>query len=179
MRIAAVTDPSMARRALLGAAVAATCLAGFSVGAPPASAAPALARCTPSQLAVTVKVAGAAAGTVGYDLTVTDTSRSACLVQGHAGVSLVDAHGSQIGAPAVWMAGPAPWVTLSRGSSATALVLVSDYAVWPPQRCQARTASAVRVYVPDAYQPVYVPATVTVCSAVPDGLRTAAFRPGL
>jgi hypothetical protein len=149
---------------------------GSSPGSPPTStpagppttpAGP--AECTTAGLRVSVKGAGAAAGTDYATIDFTNSGASACFVRGYPGVSLVSAGsnaGSQIGAdakrdPTV----PSTLITLAPGQTAHALLAVIDAVNYPPAKCQPVAAHWLKVFPPDQFAAAFVRFTTKTCAS--------------
>ena len=98
-----------------------------------------------------------------------NVSKSTCLLHGWPGVSLVK-HGAQLGGAAQWeeltdASGnprPAPSVSLLPGESAQSTLGVSNARNYG-SRCKLVTADGFRVYPPNSYTAVFVPAQEQAC----------------
>lgn len=107
---------------------------------------------------------GGAAGSVVVGLVLTNSSDSACLLQGTPGVSYVGhGNGTQLGAAAARSGmTSAPLITLQPGDSATALLRethAENYA-----DCTPVPADGLRVYPPGATDALFIPQKATACS---------------
>jgi hypothetical protein len=83
-----------------------------------------------------------------------------CQVKGFPGVSLLDASGVQIGAPASRESVTATLVVLAPGASAAALLHTTNGPIGGP--CLAASVK-VRVYPPDEFDPIVFAAEFTAC----------------
>jgi hypothetical protein len=107
-------------------------------------------------------VANGAAGTLYYDLELTNLSGHTCTLSGYPGVSAVNLQDQQIGSPAS-RNGPAhpPAVTLTPGSSATASLGYSDVV---SSSCASVSAAGLRVYPPNQTSSKVVPFPFRACT---------------
>jgi Protein of unknown function (DUF4232) len=162
----------LAALALTCAAVAipTTALAASGSPAKPAAAArPAAAtppRCGTGALTAWLGIPGdGSAGSVSYQLELSNTSAHACTLYGYPGVSALASGGHQLGRAAG--RGPASanrLVTLGRGATAHAVLQITDVANFPPASCGETTAVALRVYPPGATRSLEIPFTFQACS---------------
>jgi len=107
----------------------------------------------------------AAAGSVYYELELTNLSRQSCVLRGYPGVSGVDLAGRPLGAPAIRNAGNTVGpVVLSPGDSASALLKIADTGVFPSATCRTTTAAGLRVYPPNETASAVVPYPFRACS---------------
>ncbi|MBL1098770.1 DUF4232 domain-containing protein [Streptomyces coffeae] len=132
------------------------------------AAAPAVRRiCSTQALKLTVGRKDVGAGNVYLPLVLTNTSTSACTLTGFPGVSLLDADGALIGAPAVRRGPSHSTVSLPPGGRASAVLHtlnegVSDTPCWKP-------AAAIRAYPPDSLRAMKTAAhSFRVCGGVFD-----------
>ncbi|MEV5612748.1 DUF4232 domain-containing protein [Streptomyces sp. NPDC052225] len=147
-------------------ALAGTALLALSAcgGGPSRSAAPhaspvghavqqqAAGRCTAAHLRPAVAGSEGAAGSVYYDLTLTNTGSAACVLKGYPGVSLIQRDGSTVGAPATREGGKGAPVTLAPGRAAHTTLHtlnegVSDAGCW-------RGHDLIKIYPPGSYDPL-------------------------
>ncbi len=143
-----------------------------------ASGTPGLALCPSASLRVTVNVsqAGGAAGSTYYPVNFTNTSNSACGMDGYPGMSFVtagDTAGHQIGAAA--RHDPAYGkmaIRLSAGGSAHAWLQLTAAGNYPPSACQPVTAHWLRVFAPGETVAVYVNHAFAACSSASSPLLT-------
>jgi hypothetical protein len=122
-------------------------------------------------VAVTPDQAGGAAGSIAYDVVITNTGTAQCVLDGYPGVSVVGGgDGSQIG-PAADRTGDTPKpVTLDPGGTVTAVMTVANIgdAGGPVSGCTPVAGDGWRVYPPHSYRAYFVPdATVTACKDGP------------
>jgi hypothetical protein len=124
-----------------------------------------VAACTPRTLKLAVARAGNAAGSAYYRIRFTNVGSGACSLSGSPGVSAVTSAGRQLGGAA----GRNPQhaarlVVLRRGASATAILRITDTAVFPPASCRARAAYGLRVYPPGSFTAQIVRLSFRACS---------------
>ena len=144
--------------------IAIACLAALALLIAPASAAP--PRCATSGLVVWLDTQGnGAAGSVYYELMLTNLSGHACTLAGYPGVSAVDLTGRRLGSPASRNAAhTSRTVTLANGASAKAVLRIVDVANYPASRCRPVTAAGLRVYPPNQAAAKVVPFPFRACS---------------
>jgi hypothetical protein len=113
-------------------------------------ATPAIASCRAEVLNVRLGPGDGAAGTIYYPIIFTNTGPLRCSLTGYPGVSSVDAHGRQIGAPASRVP-PVPrrTVVLAPGGSARAVYGQAQALNFPKATCRPVTARALRIYPPN------------------------------
>lgn len=143
----------------------------------PAAGSP--ARCLSTQLEGSIQPgAGGAAGTVYQKIALKNVSQTPCLLEGFAGVSLTNGpQGDPIGAPADRDASAAVVpIVLQPGQSGAAdfgLHQAHNY-----QGCTVVEAAGYRVYPPEDYGSLFIPAQATACSNPDIHLLTLrAFQP--
>ncbi len=143
--------------------------------ASPASSPPGmngLAVCQSASLQVTVDTsqAGAAAGSTYYPVDFTNTSSSACGMDGYPGISFVTAGssaGTQVGAAA--QENPAFGtlaVRLAPGGVAHAWLQVAAAGNFPAATCQPETVNWLKVFPPEATVAIYVSHPFEACASV-------------
>lgn len=147
--------------------------------------------CSSSQLTGQIgeqdgKPAGSGAATDQEHLAVilTNTSTTACTLQGWPGVSFVgDSNGTQIGAAATLdRTAPHPTVTLQHGAAAQAYITILAAATYQAAACQPVTPDGFRVYPPGSKTSLFITGAGAgdgqVCANVKYGLLTTdAFIP--
>ena len=138
--------------------------------APPPSSAPAgPAECTTADLHVKLGPSNGAAGTIYYNIDLTNATSASCFVQGYPGVSLVsagDSSGSQIGADAKRDAvTPSNQIVLAAGQTAHAVLGVAEAGNFPPSTCHMVTAHWLKVFPPDQTAAAYIPFTTQTCAS--------------
>lgn len=158
--------------ALAAGATAAVTAAG--TGAAAAAAAPA---CTASQVRPWIGLPGdGAAGSVAYELQLSNLSKSSCSLFGFPGVSAVNSKG-QLGSPAARdHTYAAKTVTLGPGATAHFLLKITN--VMDLQGCHPVTATGLRIFAPNTSKSSFVPFTFKACST--KGIRymfTRVVRP--
>lgn len=151
-------------------------------GPQPSSTTPAAgspARCLSTQLEGSIQPgAGGAAGTVYQKIALKNVSQTPCLLEGFAGVSLTNGpQGEPIGAPADRdTSTPVVPIVLQPGQSGAAdfgLHQAHNY-----QGCTVVDAAGYRVYPPEDYGSLFIPAASTACSNADIHLLTLrAFQP--
>jgi hypothetical protein len=136
---------------------------------PAASPKAATAGCASSALSATVNVAqgGAAAGSTFVPIDFTNTSGSACTLDGYPGVSFVRGpSGSQLGKPAIRNpAAAAAMVTLVPGGVAHATLQVAGAGNYSASACTPVAAHWLKIFPPDQVTAIYARYDVTACSA--------------
>jgi hypothetical protein len=118
-------------------------------------------RCHTSQLGATVGQSQGAAGSTYVSVALTNDSSTTCTLHGYPGVSLLDAGGHQIGAPATRATGPAAVVTLHPNQVASTTVHTLNAGV-APGGCRPPSAS-VKIYPPDELDSLTAPGSITIC----------------
>jgi uncharacterized protein DUF4232 len=160
-----------ARRTAVATAACAAVLAPAAALAAPAhpsasaaqhAAAP---KCGVSDLRVWLGVPGdGAAGSVFYQLEMSNISNHTCTLFGFPGVSAVGAGGGQLGSPAVRDAGDtAKTVTLSHGATAHAFLRIVNVGAFPPAQCNPVTAIGLKVFPPNDTGSAIVPFSFQAC----------------
>lgn len=144
-------------------AVGAAAFAVAALGAVPATAAtPARSTTTPmcatSQLTAALGGGDGAAGSLFRYLVITNHSRTACHVTGFPGLSMLDAHGKQIGAPATRDHRPYVPVVLRPGASASDTIHTINH-----QGTCLPTSTSLRIYPPGNRASLVFPGQVTNC----------------
>lgn len=140
------------------AVAAAACTTVPATASAPVRDASATPMCATSQLSVAQSGGDAGAGNLYFNLVFTNHSRTVCHVTGYPGVSMLDARGKGIGAPATRSgAGYSP-VTLKPGASASDAIHTVNH-----QGTCLPTSAQLRVYPPGNRASVMVPARITEC----------------
>ena len=123
-------------------------------------------RCSTSGLVLWLNTAGnGAAGSIYYNLYLTNLSGRPCTLKGYPRVSAVNLAGHQIGAPAARETDKQPaLVTLGRGVTATAVLRIVQAGNFPAARCGAVTAAGLRVFPPGQSTSKVVPFPFQACS---------------
>jgi hypothetical protein len=163
--------PRFRSRTVLAAGAVATAILlpavalASSAGSQSASA-PAAARCKEGDLTDWVGVpGGATAGSVYYDLEISDTSSVACSMYGFPGVSALGPGGVHYGSPAARnVYGTEQTITLEPGDTAHVVLQITDTGNFPKSDCRPKTADALLVYAPGAYSAKTVPFSFQACS---------------
>lgn len=125
------------------------------------------AQCATSALTGSLTGADGTAGSVYYQLVLTNSGSSTCVVEGYPGVSFVyGSQGQQVGAAAARTTGNVVPVTLSAGSSAHAtlqITVASNYGT-----CGLINTDGLRVYPPDQLTSLLVQHNDQACSDTND-----------
>ena len=173
----------------LAFACAAVCVPAAIVGpaaavlaSPNASAAAARTAapaCTTTGLDLWLDTSGTgAAGTIYYQLHFTNLSGGTCTLLGYPGVSGVTLAGTQLGSAAARNHSVTPQlVTLTNGSTATAIVGIAQTSLFQPAKCGPVTAAGLRVYPPGQTASKIVPFPFGACAKTgPVYLTTMAVK---
>jgi hypothetical protein len=120
---------------------------GSATSSPVTAAGP--SRCPTSSLTGSLTGASGTAGSTYYQLVLTNTGSTSCIIQGYAGVSFVTgSSGRQLGAPADRSPGSAPSLLLAPGHRAQAVLHITDAVNYGPP-CGITATDGLRVYPPD------------------------------
>ena len=162
---AAVLVPTAALAASGGRATAARPAVASQHAASSQPAAAVAPRCAAGALTVWLGIPGnGAAGSISYQLELSNTSARTCTLYGFPGVSAVGPNGGQLGRAASRdYTDPIPLVTLRRGATAHVLLKVVDVGNFPPASCHPATAVALRVYPPNDRRSLEVPLSFRAC----------------
>ena len=143
-------------------------LAALNVTGSPASVATRASapKCATSRLVIWLNSPGnGAAGSIYYDLQLTNLGRRACILRGYPGVSAVNLAGHQLGRGAGRDGYQKPTtVTLVHGATATAVLRITEAGVLPASLCREVTAAGLRVYPPGRTAARIVPFPFQACS---------------
>ncbi|MBO0831609.1 MAG: DUF4232 domain-containing protein [Actinobacteria bacterium] len=125
----------------------------------------ALHRCYQPGLTAWLGIPGSgAAGSVYYELELSNTSGQTCTLYGYPGVSAL-LGGVQMGSAAGRTAShPKTLVTLAPGATAHVILQLTNVANYPTATCKPVTATALRVYPPGATAALRIPFPVKACS---------------
>ena len=163
--------PTLSPRRLAGAAAAACAAALIPAAALAATASPAARAvaasapgCPTAGLVVWMNNEQGAAGTFYSNLNFTNLSGHTCTLRGHPGVSAVNLGGAQLGQPAAWPSAALPTVTLANGTTATAVLAITDVGVFSPAACHQVTAAGLRVSPPNQFTSKLVPYPFGACT---------------
>lgn len=165
----------MRRRAIATACVActtavaafgATALAQTADGST-ATAAASASRCSTSGLVPWLRTEGnGAAGSVYYQLQLTNLSGRTCTLSGYPGVSAISLSGGQLGRSATRESGAkARTITLKNGQSATATLRIVEAGNFPTKTCKPVMAAGLRVYPPNQKTAKTVPFPFEACAS--------------
>jgi hypothetical protein len=113
-------------------------------------------RCLTAALRGALTGANGAAGSVYYNLVLTNQGPSACTMQGYPGVSFVTvSNGQQVGAPASRTLGSAPSFLVSPGGSARAVLQITEAGNYG-RACQITPVAGLRVYPPNQTASLFI-----------------------
>jgi Protein of unknown function (DUF4232) len=157
---------ALMRNRLLGLACLACSTAILAVGGVPAAAITGPPRCRTASLVVWMKTEGSgAAGSIYYQLQLTNLSGRACVLSGYPGVSAVSLSGRQLGRSATRQSGEkAHTLTLKNGASATATLRIVEARNFPANICRPVAAAGLRVYPPDQKTAKSIPFPFEACA---------------
>jgi hypothetical protein len=129
-------------------------------------------RCATSGLAIWLDTQGnGAAGSIFYNLELTNLSGRTCTLLGDPGVSAVDLDGRRLGVGASHDTSQRPrLVTLARGATATAVLQIVEAGNFPASVCREVTAAGLRVYPPAQRASKVVPFPFQACSRAGQGV---------
>lgn len=107
-----------------------------------------------------------AAGSMYFELQLSNVSTHTCVVRGWPGVSAVDASGHRIGRAADWdRSAPAVSVVLAPGATAHAVLRVVNVGGYDPATCHPVDAAGLRVFPPAQVVSDVIGLRVRACSA--------------
>jgi Protein of unknown function (DUF4232) len=152
--------------ATAAAVTAAVLIPAVALAAPGrATSAAAAPGCTEAQLQTWIGLPGdATAGTVFYELEISNVSARTCTLLGFPGVSATGASGQQLGSPAVRNGRhPARLITLVRGATAHVDLGIVDVFNFAASACHPVTASGLRVFAPNDFRAQTVPFSFKAC----------------
>jgi hypothetical protein len=160
------------------AAALAALAATSSPAAPRATAAASAPRCATSGLVVWLDTQGSgAAGSIYYELKLTNLSGHACTIRGYPGVSAVNLPGHRLGSPASRDTSHTPrLVRLSGGATANATLRIINADNFPSSTCRQVTAAGLRVSPPNQTASRVVPFPFRACSGRPGNLSVRAVQ---
>jgi hypothetical protein len=122
-------------------------------------------RCLSSDLSLALGQPQGTAGSVVYQLELTNSSNKTCVVEGYPGVSLVAGSNlHQVGAAARRVPGATSPVVLAPGEAAWSELAVEIAGNYPASKCQPTTASAFKVYPPNSYTALILRRTEVGCA---------------
>jgi hypothetical protein len=151
-----ISPPLIRRISATAAAVAAAVLIpAVALAAPGRAAQPAAAPgCAQAQLEAWIGTpGGVAAGTVYYQLEISNISARTCTLLGFPGVSAVAASGTQLGSPAQRNGSyPVRLLTLARGATVHAELGIGTAENYPLPACHPVAASGLRVFAPGDFR---------------------------
>lgn len=164
--------PRLSKRAILAVSAAATVVLlpavalASSAGSDTAGVA-AAGRCVEGDLTDWIGVPGnATAGSVYYELEISDTSKVTCTLHGFPGVSALGADGVHLGSAAGRNSGYAAekTITLRKGETAHVVLQITDVSNYSASACRPKTADALQVYAPGAYSAKTIQFSFRACS---------------
>jgi hypothetical protein len=155
--------PGFAGRHLIWT-IAVACAATLALSASTASAS--TPRCSSLTLVVWLDTQGnGAAGSVFYDLMLTNLSGRTCTLAGYPGVSAVNLTGRQLGKAARRNPQHTPHtITLAPRAATKAVLQITDVANFSPATCRPVTAAGLRVYPPNQTLSRIVPFPFRACA---------------
>ena len=130
---------------------------------PPATAVPAIGQCATAALTLTLGDTDGAMGSRFTPLIFTNTGSTTCTLDGHPGVSFVDATGTQIGPSAERTDATTPTVALAPGEQANALMQWHAGDIFGDE-CAPVSADRMKVYPPDQTEAIIVAFDIDVCT---------------
>jgi hypothetical protein len=141
--------------------IPASALAASGSAAPERGAA--VPRCAAADLTAWLGIPGdGAAGSVYYELELSNTSGHVCALFGFPGVSAIDGHGSQLGSAAARDHGDVSrTVTLRRGGTAHVVLRIVNTGAL--SGCHPAAAVELKIYPPNDLASVSVPFSFTAC----------------
>jgi len=153
---------------------AAVALTGLAIGAPavslassdsPSTTPASFIRCETGQLTDWVGAPGSgAAGSVYYQLEISNTSAQGCSLYGFPGVSAVQGHKQLGSAAGRTHSHPAKAVFLRPGATTHVILQVADVGDFAAGVCKPATATGLKVYAPGAYAAEFIPFSFRACS---------------
>ncbi|MFC1411212.1 DUF4232 domain-containing protein [Streptacidiphilus sp. N1-12] len=150
----------------VGALVCAAAAVGFApvaaVAATPALSSSSTPMCATSQLTAKLGGGDAGAGNLYRYLVLTNHSRTTCHVTGFPGLSMLDAKGKQIGAPATYQRIAYSPVVLRPGASASDTIHTANRQTNSSTECLPSSAE-LRIYPPGNKASLVFPGKVTNC----------------
>jgi hypothetical protein len=149
-------SPPLIRRAaaVVTAVAAAVLIPAVALAAPGRAARPSAPGCAQAQLEAWIGTPGGiAAGTVYYQLEISNISARTCSLLGFPGVSAVDGNGTQLGSPAQRNRSyPVRLLTLARGATAHVELGIGTAENYPVPKCHPVAASGLRVFAPGDFR---------------------------
>jgi hypothetical protein len=133
-----------------------------TTGAPTTTVAAGPQPCRSASLAVTLGRTDGAAGNQYTPIVFTNEGAAACTLDGHPGVSFLDASGAQVGDSAVRTDVATPTVTLAPGGQAHATMDYHDPGLYDD--CAPRATTTLRVYPPDETVPILIAHPSSLCT---------------
>jgi hypothetical protein len=152
--------------ATAAAVTAAVLIPAVALAAPGRATSPAAApRCTEAQLQTWLGLPGdGTAGTVFYELEISNVSARTCTLLGFPGVSAVSEDGKQVGSPARRNnSHPVRLITLGRGATAHVDLGIVDVANFPAAACHPAGAAGLRVFAPNDFQAQVIQFSFRAC----------------
>jgi len=141
----------------------------------------AVPKCTTSSLRVWVGVPGdGAAGSVSYQLELSNISRRDCTLLGYPGVSATSTGGGQLGSAAGRVRShPVTSIVLGPGGTAHVELGITDVSNFPAGACHPVTAAGLKVFPPNDFTAARFPFSFRACSKRgPVYLHVTAAIPG-
>lgn len=118
--------------------------------------------CDAASLTGALQPSNAGAGSVFYDLVLTNTGSQPCVLAGYPGVSYLDAAGQPVGVSATRDGSPGTPVTVAPGESASAPMREGNAANYG-QVCNPHQSASLLVYPPNATDALTIAHSVPAC----------------
>ncbi len=158
------------RRGIIAGSIAAAALAlptvalASSASTSTAANTAAVHRCYQDELRAWLGIPGnGAAGSIYYELELSNVSGQACTLYGYPGVSALTS-GHQDGSAADRTAShPSTLVLLEPGATSHVILQITEVANFSPSACNPVTANTLRVYAPGDYAALQIPFSVAAC----------------
>lgn len=152
---------TISRRATALVSAALLAATGVSLGAAaPAQAGVRTPICHVADLHLSIGQVTGGAGSLFYPIRFTNISHHSCALRGYPGVSLLNRHHHQIGAPATRNPHPVSTVFVHPHHSAFATIRTNNPSVVPTCR---PTSTFIRVYPPASFRSVLIPFHLKAC----------------
>lgn len=152
------------------AAVTVTAASAASAASPRAARTAATPACAASGIDVWLNTQGnGTAGSIVYNLELTNLSGKTCTLKGFPAVSGLDLEHKALGSPASHnTSSPPALVTLAKGANAHALLQIVIVQNFPASSCHPVTAAGLGVVVPGGSASAFVPFPFGACSKTGD-----------
>ncbi len=172
------SSDSPAGRTLGGLLLGATAVVAAACASSGTGSSTATVTVTPAGLRVSKGASNGGAGTTFTSIDFTNTSGSACVIEGYPGVSLVSTGsnaGRQVGADAKrTTTTPVHPITLGSGQTAHAVLGVAEAGNFPAAKCNPVTAHWLKAFPPGQRAAAYVSFTTQTCASTAEPTMTIA-----